>query len=103
METPVFRPGCADQHIVGEDRGPLWLLAGQFLAIVGRSGGGKTTVMRLLAGLDQPTGGPLEIAGSPVEGLQCSVRLLLQDARLLPWQTVVSNVGIARGSSEMGQ
>jgi sulfonate transport system ATP-binding protein len=59
--------------------------------------------MRLLAGLDQPTGGPLEIAGSPVEGLQSSVRLLLQDARLLPWQTVVSNVGIARGSSEMGQ
>jgi sulfonate transport system ATP-binding protein len=74
----------------------LEIPGGQFLAIVGRSGGGKTTIMRLLAGLDQPTAGSLKIGGVPVAGLQAAVRLLFQDARLLPWQTVVSNVGIAR-------
>jgi sulfonate transport system ATP-binding protein len=70
--------------------------AGQFVAIVGRSGGGKTTVMRLVSGLDAPTAGAIAIAGRQVHGLQPSVRLLFQDARLLPWQTVISNVGIGR-------
>jgi sulfonate transport system ATP-binding protein len=70
--------------------------AGQFVAIVGRSGGGKTTIMRLLTGLDHPSAGTISIGGRQVAGLQPQVRLLFQDARLLPWQTVISNVGIAR-------
>jgi sulfonate transport system ATP-binding protein len=74
----------------------LEIPAGQFVAIVGRSGGGKTTIMRLVAGLDAPTAGAVAIAGRQVRGLQPVVRLLFQDARLLPWQTVISNVGIAR-------
>ncbi len=69
---------------------------GQFLAIVGRSGGGKTTLLRLIAGLDRATSGAVSIGGSQVDGLQRSVRLLFQDARLLPWQSVIGNVGIAR-------
>jgi sulfonate transport system ATP-binding protein len=71
---------------------------GQFVAFVGRSGGGKTTLMRLIAGLDAPTSGNVLIDGAPVRGLQESVRLLFQDARLLPWQTALGNVGIARKS-----
>jgi sulfonate transport system ATP-binding protein len=72
--------------------------AGEFVAVVGRSGGGKTTLMRLIVGLDKPTSGEVRINDARVEGLQPSVRLLFQDARLLPWQTVLSNVGIARGT-----
>jgi ABC-type nitrate/sulfonate/bicarbonate transport system ATPase subunit len=70
--------------------------AGQFVAIVGRSGGGKTTLMRLIVGLDAPTAGDIRIGDRPVTGLQPNVRLLFQDARLLPWQSVIGNVGIAR-------
>jgi sulfonate transport system ATP-binding protein len=70
--------------------------AGRFVAIVGRSGGGKTTIMRLLTGLDFPTSGEVLIDGKPVDRLQPNVRLLFQDARLLPWQTVIGNVGLAR-------
>ena len=70
--------------------------AGQFLAIVGRSGGGKTTLLRLIAGLDMPTQGEVRLAGAPVKGLQRSARLLFQDSRLLLWQPVIGNVGIAR-------
>jgi sulfonate transport system ATP-binding protein len=74
----------------------LHIPAGQFLAVVGRSGGGKTTLMRLIAGLDRPTRGGVAIDGQPVAGMQSCVRLLFQDARLLPWQRVIGNVGIAR-------
>jgi sulfonate transport system ATP-binding protein len=74
----------------------LEIPAGQFVAIVGRSGGGKTTLMRLITGLDAPTSGEVVIDGKPTSGLQKSVRLLFQDARLLPWETVIGNVGISR-------
>jgi sulfonate transport system ATP-binding protein len=83
-----------DRHVLkGID---LDIPEGQFVAFVGRSGGGKTTLMRLITGLDEPSAGQVLIGGHPVRGLQQNVRLLFQDARLLPWQTVLGNVGIAR-------
>ncbi|WP_085044060.1 ATP-binding cassette domain-containing protein [Ensifer aridi] len=74
----------------------LEIPAGQLLAIVGRSGCGKSTLLRLIAGLDGPTSGTISVGGAKVESLQANVRLLFQDARLLPWHRVLSNVGIAR-------
>jgi sulfonate transport system ATP-binding protein len=70
---------------------------GAFVAVVGRSGCGKTTLLRLIAGLETVDNGRIEIAGAPVAGLRNDVRLLFQEPRLLPWHRVISNVGIARG------
>jgi sulfonate transport system ATP-binding protein len=70
---------------------------GRFVAIVGRSGGGKSTLLRLLAGLDTASSGEVLLGGKPFAGLPAGVRMLFQDARLLPWQRVLDNVGIARG------
>jgi sulfonate transport system ATP-binding protein len=75
----------------------LAIPAGQFAAVVGRSGGGKTTLLRLLAGLDVVSDGRIEIDGAQVKGLQPQARMLFQDARLLPWQRVLQNVGVGRG------
>jgi sulfonate transport system ATP-binding protein len=79
------------------DRLDLAIPPSQFVAVIGRSGCGKSTLLRLLAGLDTPTGGQLSLDAQPLAGLAPSVRMLFQDARLLPWQRVVDNVGIARG------
>ena len=57
--------------------------AGRFVAIVGRLGGGKSTLLRLLAGLETPSAGRL-LDGQPIVGLPPRVRMLFQDARLLP-------------------
>jgi sulfonate transport system ATP-binding protein len=68
----------------------------EFVAVVGRSGCGKTTLLRLITGLDPVSQGVVKIAAEPVQGLQDRVRLLFQDSRLPMWQTVEGNVGIAR-------
>ena len=60
-------------------------------------GGGKSTLLRLIAGLERPSAGSLSIDGRAVGGLQSVARMMFQDARLLPWQSVLGNVGIARG------
>jgi sulfonate transport system ATP-binding protein len=80
------------------DRVSFEIASGEFVAIVGRSGGGKSTLLRLLAGLETPTTGTIRLDGAILAGLTPDVRMLFQDARLLPWQRVLDNVGIARGA-----
>lgn len=72
----------------------LHIPAGQFVAVVGRSGGGKSTLLRLLAGLEHPNAGELLAGNSPLSASQQETRLMFQDARLLPWKTVIDNVGL---------
>jgi len=72
----------------------LHIPAGQFVAIVGRSGGGKSTLLRLLAGLEAPDGGEILAGTTPLATIQDDTRMMFQDARLLPWKTVIDNVGL---------
>jgi sulfonate transport system ATP-binding protein len=76
----------------------LAIPAGRFVAIVGRSGGGKSTLLRLLAGLETASAGEVRLDRRPFARLPPGVRMLFQDARFLPWQRVIDNVSIARGS-----
>lgn len=68
--------------------------AGQFIAVVGRSGCGKSTFLRLLAGLEQADAGNLLSGGRPLQERQQDTRLMFQEARLLPWKSVLDNVGL---------
>ncbi|WP_192458688.1 aliphatic sulfonates ABC transporter ATP-binding protein [Musicola keenii] len=68
--------------------------AGQFIAVVGRSGCGKSTLLRLLAGLEQASHGALLAGRAPLHQARDDIRLMFQDARLLPWKRVIDNVGL---------
>lgn len=72
----------------------LHIPAGQFVAVVGRSGGGKSTLLRLLAGLEKPNAGELLAGHGPLAASQQETRMMFQDARLLPWKSVIDNVGL---------
>lgn len=67
---------------------------GKFVSIVGPSGGGKTTLFNILAGLLEPTGGRVTVAGRPVGETKRQVGYMLQKDLLLPWRTVLENVTI---------
>jgi len=72
----------------------LSVAAGQFLSVVGRSGSGKSTLLRLLAGLDTTSVGRIRVDGNAVAQSRSDIRIMYQDARLLPWQTVADNVAL---------
>ena len=65
---------------------------GEFVAFVGESGGGKSTLLRLIAGLEQITSGELLMDGVALTGLNKRARVMFQDDRLLPWMTVLDNL-----------
>jgi sulfonate transport system ATP-binding protein len=72
----------------------LTLAPGEFVAVVGRSGCGKSTLLRLAAGLEVPDAGEVRIDGEPLRGLHPDIRVIFQDARLLPWRRVRDNVAL---------
>ena len=74
------------------DRVSLDLHAGEFVALVGSSGSGKSTVMRLIAGLDHPTSGAITIDGDPVRGPGSDRGMVFQRYSLYPWLTAGQNV-----------
>jgi sulfonate transport system ATP-binding protein len=72
----------------------LEVAPGEFVAIVGRSGCGKSTLLRLVSGLDKPNSGGILLDGEPLRNLGDSIRVMFQDSRLLPWKSVIDNVGL---------
>jgi len=70
---------------------------GEFLCIVGGSGCGKTTLLRAVAGLVQPSSGTVAVAGKPVLEPRQDVAVVFQDygKALLPWRTAAGNVSLA--------
>jgi NitT/TauT family transport system ATP-binding protein len=70
---------------------------GEFLCVVGSSGCGKTTMLRLAAGLLQPTRGTVSYEGQPMLSPRPDIAIVFQDysRALLPWRTAASNVSLA--------
>jgi len=70
------------------DRVSLDVAPGEFVCLLGASGCGKSTLLNLVAGLDAPTSGIVNVVSS-------RVGLMFQEAALFPWLTVRGNVELA--------
>jgi sulfonate transport system ATP-binding protein len=66
--------------------------AGEILALVGGSGCGKTTLLRLIAGLDQASSGEILLDNSAIREPRADVGVIFQEPRLFPWLSVSENI-----------
>jgi len=67
---------------------------GEFVAIVGPTGCGKTTLLNIAAGLIAPSSGSISVLGRPLQGLNRAAGYLFQAEALFPWKTALENVAI---------
>ncbi|HTC86086.1 MAG TPA: ATP-binding cassette domain-containing protein, partial [Candidatus Acidoferrum sp.] len=80
------RLGAVLEHV------SLTVAPGEFVALIGANGTGKSTLLRLLAGLLEPDTGAIEIEGRPLRGPDAQIGLVFQEPRLLPWRSTLDNV-----------
>ncbi len=78
----------------------LWFAMdkGEFVCVVGHSGCGKTTVLNILAGLDDPGAGVVIVDGKEIDGPSLDRAVIFQGHALLPWRSVLGNVTFAVSS-----
>ncbi|OWU71973.1 ABC transporter ATPase [Roseovarius sp. 22II1-1F6A] len=91
--TKGFGEGTARREVLRDIN--LEVREGEFLAILGFSGTGKSTLMNLIAGLETPDSGTLTFKGAPIDGPGPERGLVFQSYSLMPWLTVGGNVGLA--------
>jgi NitT/TauT family transport system ATP-binding protein len=76
------------------ERASLSVADGEFVAIVGPTGCGKTTLLNVAAGLIAPSLGRVEIFSAPLAGINGDAGYLFQAEALFPWKTALENVAI---------
>jgi NitT/TauT family transport system ATP-binding protein len=72
----------------------LLIEPGQFCAIVGPTGCGKSTTLSLVSGLARPSAGSVRVGGQEVDGIATGMSFMFQADALLPWKTVLGNVAM---------
>jgi NitT/TauT family transport system ATP-binding protein len=78
--------------VVALDKFSLDVADGEFVTVVGRSGCGKTTLLKLTAGLLGATSGSIHVAGKPVTAPLTNIGIVFQAPVLLPWRKTLDNV-----------
>lgn len=92
----VFRQKGSGVAVVAIERLDFTVRRGEIVAIVGKTGCGKSTFFNILIGLEQPTEGSIEIGGRAPYGdfdaFRGRIGIIFQQDRLLPWRSLMDNV-----------
>jgi NitT/TauT family transport system ATP-binding protein len=91
-----FGKGGAASSYVAVDRLDLQIGRGQLLALLGKTGCGKSTIFNMIAGLTEPTSGDVTVDGRnpfrEFDSFRGKMAIVFQGDRLLPWRTALQNV-----------
>ncbi len=100
---PLIELRHASKSYAGAEGGPpviilddvsLDVREGEMLALLGQSGSGKSTILRMMAGLTTPTQGAVLSHGVPLNGINRGLAIVFQSFALYPWLTVEENVHV---------
>jgi NitT/TauT family transport system ATP-binding protein len=89
--TKRFRTPAGGVH-TALDNLDLTIETGEFCAVVGPTGCGKSTAATLIAGLERPSSGTVLVDGEPVDGIGARTGFVFQQDAVLPWKSVLDNV-----------
>src|SRR5258706_13577405 len=70
----------------------LSVARGEFVALVGPTGCGKSTTLNLITGLGRPSSGEVRVMGKPVNGIDPRIGFVFQADALFPWRSVIDNI-----------
>ncbi len=99
--TKRFRTASGGVHTAVHDL-TFDVAAGEFVAVVGPTGCGKSTTLALVSGLEPPSAGTVLVRGEPVRGIPAGVGYMFQTDAVMPWRSVLDNVAAGprfRGAS----
>lgn len=81
-----------DRKIVALDGVDLTVAQSEFHSVIGSSGCGKTTLLKIMAGLMPPSEGRVMLGGKPVLGPRDDIGMMFQQATMFPWRTTIENI-----------
>jgi nitrate/nitrite transport system ATP-binding protein len=103
VSEPLIRADGIAKRFVGRDGAAATVFedvhftvdAGEFVCLIGHSGCGKTTILNILAGLEQASAGYVFVGGREIRGPSLERAVIFQSHALMPWLTVVGNIAFA--------
>src|SRR5690242_307045 len=87
-----YQTGAGEPGPAVLDNVSLDLKEGEIVGLLGRSGCGKSSLLRIVSGLVFPAGGEVSYLGQPVRGPVDGIAMVFQSFALFPWLTVLANV-----------
>src|ERR1700753_710775 len=85
-------PKGSGEDLLVLDKVDLTIISGEIVGLLGRSGSGQSTLLRIIAGLVAPSSGEAKCRGETIKGPPDGVSMVFQSFALFPWLTVLQNV-----------
>jgi NitT/TauT family transport system ATP-binding protein len=98
-----YRTGSGESGAQVLDNVSLSLTEGEIVGLLGRSGSGKSSLLRIISGLTRPTDGEVLFRQTPVTGPYDSVSMVFQSAALFPWLSVLANVELGLRAKKVSE
>ncbi len=98
-----YRTGSGEEGALVLDHVSLTLHEGEIVALLGRSGCGKSSLLRIISGLNEPAEGTVRFRGEPVAGPVEGVSMVFQNAALFPWLSVLANVELGLRAKKISE